>query len=97
MFTDPLEQMPEDVRRAEAQLAAVAKNRKRRGSDGRMGLVVKRGDPAWSAVENYAAWSINAELTGADDEDLATRLDDIDQHTRQRRWSDRPTVGIPAR
>lgn len=72
VFTDFPEQMPEDVRRAEAQLVAIAEGRKKRGSDGRMGLVVTTGDPGWSAVESYAAWSINADLTGADEEDLAT-------------------------
>ncbi|MBO1753190.1 hypothetical protein J4G33_15390 [Actinotalea sp. BY-33] len=72
VFTDSPEKMPDDVRRAEAHLAAAGRDRKRRGSDGRMGLVVRRGDPEWSAVESYAAWSINAELTGADDQDLAT-------------------------
>ena len=72
VITDFPEQMPEDVRRAEAELAAVAEDRERRGRGGRMGLVVNTGDPEWSAVASYAGWSIDANLTGADGEDLAT-------------------------
>ncbi|WP_298457643.1 hypothetical protein [uncultured Cellulomonas sp.] len=72
VFTDHPEHMQEDVRRAEAQLVAEAERRKKRGSDGRLGLVVSTGDLEWSAVESYAGWSINVDLTGADGEDLAT-------------------------
>lgn len=72
VFTDFPDQMPVNVRRAEAQLVAAAKGRKRRGPDGRMALLVNTDDPEWSAVETYAAWSINADLDGPNGEDLAT-------------------------
>ena len=76
VFTDFPRQMPEDVRRAEAQLVAAAKCRKRGGSDGRMGPLVNADDPEWSAVESHAAWwSINADLAGPVGEDLTTFYD----------------------
>lgn len=37
-----------------------------------MALQVNTDDPEWSAVENYAAWSINADLAGPNGENLAT-------------------------
>lgn len=72
VITDYPEQMPDEVRRAEAHLASLAEDPRSRVSGPRMGLAVATADPAWNAVESYAAWSINADLTGEDGEELVT-------------------------
>ena len=72
VHTDYSSEMPDAVRRAEDQLAAVGQRRRRRFGDDRMDVVVTRRDPEWLAVETYASWSINVELEGVDGRHLGT-------------------------
>ena len=55
VHTDYSSEMPDAVRRAEDQLAAVGQRRRRRFGDDRMDVVVTRRDPEWLAVETYAS------------------------------------------
>lgn len=72
VHTDYSSEMPDAVRRAEDQLAAVGQRRRKRFGDNRMDVVVTRRDPEWLAVETYASWSINVELEGVDGQHLGT-------------------------
>lgn len=72
VHTDHASEMPDAVRRAEDQLAAVGQRRRKRFGDDRMDVVVTMRDPEWLAVETYASWSINVELEGADGQHLVT-------------------------
>jgi len=71
-FTDV---MPEPVRQAEAVLRAAGERQCPSRRDPVMAVEVAREDAEWTAVETYAAWSINLELFDGDGADLATLHD----------------------
>lgn len=77
VYSDYDDAMPELVRRAERELAAVGRQRRPRfgASDVLMDVVVAKRDPAWSAFVTYSSWSINVELEGAESEWLGTLHD----------------------
>jgi hypothetical protein len=58
--------LPEEVQIAERRLKAIAEHQ------GHEFALVDADDPAWRAVEVYAAWALNAELLGDDGEELAS-------------------------